>query len=54
MHYADNVNDMKTIYENRQLLARARKDYLKANPPKERPFIMNVDAYNKEKREAKK
>lgn len=39
-YYAEHSTDMKTTYENRQLLARARKDYLKAHPPKERPFMM--------------
>ena len=40
-YYAEHSTDMKTTYENRKLLARARKDYLAANPPKKRPFIMN-------------
>jgi hypothetical protein len=40
-HYAEHAPDMKTTYENRRLLARARKDYLEVHPPKKRPFIMN-------------
>ena len=39
-YYAEHSADMKTTYENRQLLARARKDYLEAHPPKERPLVM--------------
>ncbi|MGC6505283.1 MAG: hypothetical protein ACON39_01745 [Coraliomargaritaceae bacterium] len=43
-HYAEHEADMKTTYENRRLRARARKDYLAAHPPKERPFLMYFPA----------
>ena len=40
-HYTQESADMQTLYENRQLLSRARKDYLEAYPPKKRPHIFN-------------
>ena len=43
-HYATHAANMKATYENRKILARARKDYLKAHPPKERPIIFNPRA----------